>query len=376
MMLGMTSVAGYGRCAVLSAYGEPLELREYAVPDPEPGAVLLRVTQASICGSDLHMWRGDSQSIPVPAGGRALGHEGAAVVERLGNGVDTDSLGQPLRVGDRVVHSIVAGCNRCDHCGAGEPNLCRRKPPAPSAQDAPHFFGTFADYLYLRPGTPLFKVASTLPDDILSPVNCAMGTVLAGLQNGGVGPGKSVVLYGAGGLGLTGVALAKHLGAGCVIAIDRLTQRLELAREFGADEVIDATQVATAEERVAIVKEMTGGGADVVLELVGSAALFSEGVEMLDRGGAFVEIGLFFTGKTIAFDPASIVVAGKRIIGSNGYRPLVLPVILDFLARRHDTLPFDRLVSHRFKLADINDAFSASEWQQANTAVVRAVVEP
>lgn len=365
-----------GRCAVLHTYGEALELREYEIPEPEPGGVLLRITQASICGSDLHLWRGDARSIPLPPGGRAMGHEGAAVVARLGDGVDTDSLGQPIRVGDRVVHSIVAGCGRCERCLAGAVNLCRRKAPAPSADQSPHFFGTFADYLALGPGVPIFRVPDAVPDDILSPVNCAMGTVMEGLLAAGAGPGSSVVLCGAGGLGLTGVALAKHMGAAQVIAVDLLKPRLELARQFGADQTIDATEVATAEERIALVQEITGGGADVVVELVGIPNLLTEGVAMLDRGGTFVEIGLFFSGRSVAFDPSTVVTTGKRIIGSNGYRPLVLPLILDFLAGAHGRLPFDRLVSHRFKLTDINQAFGESEWQGSDTAVVRAVVEP
>lgn len=370
------STPSSGRCAVLSSYGQPLELREYPVLDPEPGGVLLRITQASICGSDLHMWRGDAASIPLPEGGRALGHEGSAIVERLGSGVCSDSLGIPLRVGDRVVHSIVVGCNRCAYCLAGQANLCRSKPPTPSAEVNPHFFGTFADYLQVRAGAPLFRVPDAVPDEVLSPVNCAMGTVMEGLVTAGISSGKSVVMYGAGGLGLTGVALAKHMGAGNVIVIDRLQNRLDLAREFGADHTINASEVSSTEERVGLVQELTEGGADAVLELVGIPDLLNEGVAMLGRGGTFVEIGLFFAGRTIAFDPSSLVVTSKRIVGSNGYRPLVLPRILDFLGRNHDQLPFDRLVSHRFGLDDINDAFDQSEWGNAGTAVVRAVIQP
>lgn len=375
-MIKTRPVPSSGRCAVLTSYGQPLELREYPVIEPEPGGVLLRITQASICGSDLHMRRGDAASIPLPEGGRALGHEGSAVVERLGSGVDSDSLGTPLRVGDRVVHSIVVGCNRCPYCLAGQANLCRSKPPAPSAQLNPHFFGTFADYHYVRPGAPLFRVPDGVPDKVLSPVNCAMGTVMEGLLAAEISSGKSVVMYGAGGLGLTGVALAKHMGAGNVIVIDKLQNRLDLASEFGADYTINASDITSAEERVGLVQELTAGGADAVLELVGIPDLLNEGVAMLGRGGSFVEIGLFFAGRTIAFDPSSVVVTSKRIVGSNGYRPLVLPRILDFLARNHEQLPFDRLVSHRFGLDDINNAFDQSEWGTAGTAVVRAVIQP
>ena len=365
-----------GRSAVLSSYGAPLEIREYPVAEPQPGAVLLRVCQSSICGSDLHMWRGDSESITIPSGGRALGHEGTGIVAALGSGVSTDSLGRPLRVGDRVVHSIVAGCAHCTWCLRGQPNLCRNKAPAPASTEKPHFFGTFADYFYVAPGVAIFRVPEELSDDVLAPVNCAMGTVMEGLMSAGVTSGTSVVFYGAGGLGLVGVALAKHLGAGQVVVIDRLQNRLDMALEFGADTAINAAEVHSAEARIALVHEATDGGADVVLELVGVPDILNEGVAMLGRGGAFVEIGLFFSGRTTVFDPASLVTTGKRIIGSNGYRPSVLPQILDFLVSAQHRLPFDRLVSHRFALADINRAFGESEWSRSDTAVVRAVVKP
>ena len=113
-----------GRLAVLTAYGEPFEVREYPVPDPGPGAMVVKVMQSAICGSDLHMWRRDSEGIPVPPGGRAMGHEGTGTVFRLGEGVTTDFLGTPLAEGDRVIHSVIVGCHRCHLCLRGEENLC------------------------------------------------------------------------------------------------------------------------------------------------------------------------------------------------------------------------------------------------------------
>jgi threonine dehydrogenase-like Zn-dependent dehydrogenase len=181
----VTASTRAGRCAVLTRYGEPLEIREYPVPDPEPGGVLLRMTQSSICGSDLHMWRKDSESIPMPPGGRALGHEGVGVVAALGAGVTTDSLGTPLREGDRVVASIVAGCSRCKFCLRGAPNLCKFKPPARSSAEAPHFFGTFADYHYVAPGVAIFRVPDAVSDDVLAP-----GELRDGHRDGGPTVGR------------------------------------------------------------------------------------------------------------------------------------------------------------------------------------------
>jgi D-arabinose 1-dehydrogenase-like Zn-dependent alcohol dehydrogenase len=368
-----------GRVAVLTDYGEPFEIREYDVPDPQPGAIVVRITQSAICGSDLHVYRGDTASLPIPPGGRTIGHEGTGVVHELGAGVSADALGTPLHVGDRIVHSLIGwGCHHCQLCLMGEINLCTGKTYAPAAGTFPYFAGTFADYYYVPPGTPVFKVPEGLSDDVLTPVNCAMGTVTQGLVSAGAGPGQTLVIQGAGGLGLTGAAMAKHMGADQVIVFDRLENRLELAREFGADVAINVDKHPMAQDRLELVRDLTHGrGADIVLELVGIPELLPEGIAMLRNGGTFVEIGQFFSGQTVAFDPSMLVLSGKKIIGSLMYQPLILTRVLDFLARHAGQRPFEKLISHHFKLADINDAFAQSEWQQAGDApVVRAVIVP
>jgi D-arabinose 1-dehydrogenase-like Zn-dependent alcohol dehydrogenase len=366
-----------GRLAVMTAYREPLELREYEVPDPEPGAIVLRVSQAAICGSDLHMYRGDTTR-PLPAGGRAMGHEGIGVIHKLGRGVTADAFGVPLQEGDRIVHSVITwGCQHCQLCLMGEYNLCTGKTVAPPAGVFPYFLGMFADYYYVPPGMPVFKVPGDLADEVVAPVNCAMGTVTQGLISAGAGEGQTIVIQGAGGLGLVGAAMAKDMGADRVIVFDRLERRLALAGEFGADHAVNVDEY-TSSERVELVRDLTRGrGADIVLELVGIADLLTEGVAMLRNGGTFVEIGSTFPGQTVAFDPASLVISGKRIIGSPMYKPLVLGRVLDFLARTREVRPYHRLISHRFGLADINEAFDQSEWQKpAQTPVVRAVLVP
>lgn len=366
-----------GRLAVLNAYGEPFELRTYDVPEPAPGAMVVRVTQSAICGSDLHMWRGDSAAIPVPDGGRAMGHEGTGVVHALGPGTTTDSLGTPLQEGDRVIHSVIVGCQGCYLCLRGEPNLCLRKVATPPAGSFPYFLGTFADFYYVSAGTPVFRVPDELADEVLAPVNCAMGTATQALLGAGVEQGQHVVVQGVGGLGLTAVAMAKDMGADQVIAFDRLPGRLEMAREFGADHVINVDEYEDADARVAAVRDLTKGrGADVVLEFVGLAELLPEGIAMLRKGGTYVDVGLFFPGRTIEFDPSTIVMTGKKVMGSAMYKPLVLATILDFLVRNQGKRPFQKLVSHRFELDDINDAFSRSEWDKQETTVTRAILVP
>jgi threonine dehydrogenase-like Zn-dependent dehydrogenase len=259
----------------------------------------------------------------------------------------------------------------------GEPNLCTRKTLAPPADVFPYFVGMFADYYYVPAGMPVFKVPDDLADEVVSPVNCAMGTVTQGLISAGAGEGQNIVILGAGGLGLVGAAMAKDMGADQVIIFDRLERRLALAKEFGADHAINVDKHTSA-ERIELVRDLTRGrGADIVLELVGLTDLLVEGVAMLRNGGTFVEIGVPFVGHPVAFDPATLVHGAKRVIGSVMYKPLVLGQVLDFLVRTQQSRPYHRLISHHFDLADINEAFEQSEWQkETETAVVRAVLVP
>ena len=135
-----------GRVVVCKEYGKPFEIEEYEVPEPEPGAVLLRMTQAGICGSDLHVWRGDQVNVPLPPTGRAMGHEGTGVVQQLGAGLSTDTLGTPLREGDRVVYSAIFPCNHCHLCLRGDTNWCANRTHR-AAGVYPYFTGTYADFL-------------------------------------------------------------------------------------------------------------------------------------------------------------------------------------------------------------------------------------
>jgi threonine dehydrogenase-like Zn-dependent dehydrogenase len=337
--------------------------------------VLLRMTQAGICGSDLHTWRGDQVNTPLPPSGRVMGHEGTGVVEKLGDGVTTDILGTPIKEGDRIVYSAVFPCYRCHLCLRGDTNWCVNRGYA-AADVYPYFTGTYADFLYLPPRHPLFRVPDQLPDELLGPVNCAMGTVTTGLLRAGLREGQYVVIQGAGGLGLNATAMAKDMGADRVIVLDRLENRLQLAEEFGADHTINIEEYNTPETRVHRVWELTNGrGADVVMELVGRAELLAEGIDMLSNGGTFVEIGDIVRGREVSIDPSKLL-RGKSSLGSLMYRPALLPTLLDFLVRNQKKLPFHKIVSHRFPLAEVNEAFAQAEWNQRQTNVTRAMLVP
>ncbi|MFZ1058699.1 MAG: alcohol dehydrogenase catalytic domain-containing protein, partial [Candidatus Rokuibacteriota bacterium] len=201
-------MAATGKAAVFHGPGKPFELTELPLPEVEPQGVLVRVSVSNICGSDLHFWRGDAP-LKLPDDGWIYGHEMCGRVARLGAEIKTDSLGEPLKEGDRVAYCYFYPCGRCYACLNNEPASCPNKVGRPlGPRTFPHFHGAFAQYYYLRPGGFLFKVPDELSDEIVAPVNCALSQVIYGLHKAGLRFGDSVVIQGAGGLGVQAAAVA------------------------------------------------------------------------------------------------------------------------------------------------------------------------
>jgi len=363
-----------GRVAAFPTAGGRFTIAEFPVPEPEPGAIIVRVVMAGICGSDLHAWRGETRGA-----GTAAGHEMVGRVARLGPGVSTDSRGRPLREGDRIVYAYFYPCRRCPVCLRGRLSACPHEVARRPLGEPPYFTSAYADYYYLRPGHWVYRAPDELTDEQLTPVNCAVAQVIFALQEAGVRLGDSFVTQGAGGLGLYALAVAREMGAGPLIAIDGVPGRLELAKQFGADYTIDLRELASAEARVARVRELTGGyGADVVADFVGHARVVPEGVAMTRNGGTYLEGGNISPDDEAPFRPNALVSGRKRIVGVMHYNPDSIGAALDFLLRTRDRYPYDRMISHRFPLDRIDEAMAACEWagRQADCAVVRGVIVP
>ena len=364
-----------GRAVIMLKPRAPFEIREYELPAPARGGLNMRVSQAGICGSDLHFWHADVAFDWMPPGGMLMGHEGCGVVHELGEGTTTDAIGTPLSEGDRIVYSSVAGCGHCYYCMRAETNLCVHYPTLPIVGEPPFFRGTFADYYCMSAAEAVFKVPDAVPDECLSFINCAMGTVAEGLLQVPLERGQSVVVFGAGGLGLCAIGVARCLGADVVIGLDRQPRRLELAKAFGADVTINIDEM-DSDERVAYVRELTGRGVDVVLEVVGNKQIMPEGLQMLARGGTFVQIGAVDPTDTVEIHPG-LLYQRTRIMGSGMYEPKRIPMLLNMIERNLDRLPFDRIVSTRYPLEDVDRAFAEADWMTSgSTEVTRAVLVP
>ncbi|MFO8101855.1 MAG: zinc-binding dehydrogenase [Dehalococcoidia bacterium] len=351
--------------AVYKGLGQPFEIQEFPVPDPEPGAILVKITMATICGSDLHMWRGDvdlvAMGAPLPA---ILGHEMTGKVVKLGKGVATDSAGQPLAEGDRVVYRYFIPCGHCPACLRGDDAACLANLMyiAP-CEPFPHFLGAYAEYYYVRPGQTIIRVPDELTDEMVAPANCALSEVIYGLEKVNLRLGETVVIQGAGGLGINATAVAREMGAQQVIVIDSIRDRLELATAFGADEIIDMNEFKTPDERIGKVMELTAyRGADVVAELVGVPAAVPEGLGMVGSGGRYLEIGNIGIGKMVEIDPAgSLVIGSRTIYGVVTYKANTLKKAMDFLSRTKDKYPFDKILAKKYRLEEINEAFAAQD---------------
>ncbi len=347
--------------AAFTGVRKPFAIREFPVPEPEPGAILVKVRLANVCGSDLHAWRGEyditlGHTEPFCL---SIGHEMAGEVAELGDGVTGDSAGQPLAVGDRIVYQYFCPCGHCKACRRGKTPRCEtgmrnRFPPT----QYPHFNAAYGQYFYLRPGQAVFKIPDNVPDDLAGPANCALSQVIDGLQRGNVGIGDTLVIQGAGGLGLNAVAVAKERGVSQIIIIDSVESRLELATEFGADVTLDLNEFPNPEDRIRRVKQLTNGeGADAVLELVGHATVVPEGIAMLGSGGDYLMIGCITQKQICEIHPAELVHGGKTLHGLMWYHPHSLQQALTLLSTRADRYPFHKILAAKYPLTEVTQAF-------------------
>lgn len=360
-----------GKAAIFTTPKGRMDIRDVPLPAVEPDGILVRVTMGNICGSDLHIWRGDT---PLRPGHHIIGHEMVGRIAALGRHIKTDSQGQPLAVGDRVTYPYFYFCGRCYACLEGYRSACVNMMRTPYQMgDVFVSMGAYAEYYYVRPGHYVFKVPDALSDAMVSPVNCALSQVIYGLQRVGLRLGQSIVIQGAGGLGIYAAAVARDMGASQVLVIDRFEPRLAMAASFGADHLIHLSTYDTEEKRVRRVRELTHGwGADVCVEVVGSPAVIPEGIRMLKNGGHYLIMGSINPKQTAPLEAGRIVFGRLTLVALATYEPWAIPQALDFMRRNQTRYPFDKLISHTFALADINEAF-----EQADAgAVIRAAIVP
>jgi alcohol dehydrogenase, propanol-preferring len=311
----------------LHEFGRPLKVEEVPEPKPGPNDVLISVKVSSICGTDLSIRAG---RYPAPiALPRIMGHEQSGVVVEIGSEV------KRLKVGDRVSSGCVVGCGACANCCKELEFWCTTLPSRFCGGD---FEGSFADFMVM-PERVVWKLPDELSFEEGSVLTDALATPYGAMKTADLRPGETVAIFGAGGLGLCSVQLAKVFGSTEVIAVDLLDHKLAMAKELGADEVINAQ----ATDPVARIRSVTNGGVDVAFVLVGSEQAMQQALASVGFIGRVVLVGL--GAQTLSVDPFSISYKKTTIMGHMGYPSTDFPVLMDLVRTKRINL--QPIISHR-----------------------------
>ena len=344
------------KAAVLEQFDAPLAIRDVDVAAPGPNEVLVRTAAVGLCHSDLHMMQG-LRDVPLPM---VLGHEVSGVVEAVGAQVSG------LAVGDHVVGCLSVFCGNCPVCVSGRQVLCAN----PEVKQAPgvakrlsmggkpvaqnYNLSGFAEQILVHPNA-LVKIRKDMPLDRAALLGCAVITGTGAVfRSARVEPGSTVAVVGCGGVGLSAVNGAAIAGAARIIAIDMLASKLELAKQFGATDVIDASTT----DPVAAVKALTGNGVEYAFECIGNKAATEQCWAMLTPGGTATVIGLFRPNIKVEI-PGTEFITEKRLQGSlMGSNRLTqdIPRLVELYMQ--GKLKLDELISQRIALEDINKGFA------------------
>ena len=371
-----------GLSAVLSDRKDPKdkwELEELPLPETEDDGILIRVQATGICGSDLHVWRGDGKNPEDPEEEpKTLGHEMMGTVYKMGKNIKFDSLRNPLKEGDRVIFPYFFPCMSCYNCIRGEFGACKFR-SRKTYNEWKYCNSGFSQYYYLKPPHFIFHAPEDLSNNSLVALNCALAQVIEVFNVAKIDFGDNVVIQGAGGLGIYATSVAREMGANKVIVIDGQKSRLELARKCGASDTININEIPTPEERINLVKELTDSiGADSVIELVGFPSVLEEGIKMCRMRGKYLEVGSITINNMINLDANYLVSNQIKFLSFQHYDPWVIPNAVKFLQRTKNKYPLSNLISHQFPLEDINNAFQKSDWtsKNQNSEITRAIINP
>jgi NDMA-dependent alcohol dehydrogenase len=347
--------------AVLREPNSGFEILEVELDAPKRGEVCVELRASGVCHSDWNTVTGDTPS-PLPA---VLGHEGAGVVASVGEGVTS------VAPGDHVVLSWMPACGRCGPCVGGRPSLCETAAPALLAgtlldgttrmrlEGKPlhhySFLSTFAEQTVV-PEASCVRIRQDAPFDVAALVGCAVVTGIGAVLNRAmVRTGSSVVVFGAGGVGLSAIQACGLVGASVVIAVDPAEERRELARELGATHTVDPSETDPGDA----VRELTAGrGAAYGFEASGARGMAGTAWDAVARGGTLVCIGIPPLGATVELPGADLVRHEKIITGSlyGSCRPHIdMPMVIDLYM--DGRLDLDRLKGSSYPLHRINEAF-------------------
>ncbi len=357
------------KAAVLHEVGQPLQIEDIQISKPGPREVLVRTAAAGICHSDLHFIEG-SYPYKLPA---VLGHESAGVVEAVGADV------RYVEPGDHVITCLSAFCGHCEACITGHLSICTSPEVQRDSDQEPRLsqngepvtqfvnLSSFAEQMLIHEHA-LVKIRKDMPLDRAALIGCAVTTGVGAVHNTAkVEVGSTVAVVGCGGVGLSCINGAAIAGAGRIIAIDMVGSKLNLAKAFGATDVIDASEGDVAKQ----VKEMTGGGVHYSFEAIGRKDTAEQCFKMLRPGGTATIIGMIPLGTKIELHGAEFLMERKiqgSAMGSNRFR-VDMPRYVDFYLSGR--LHLDEMVAQRIRLDQVNDGLDAlKQGEMARSVIV------
>lgn len=356
------------KAAVLREVGKPLEIEEIAISKPGPREVLIRTAAAGVCHSDLHFMEGlYPTKMPI-----VMGHESAGVVEQVGSDV------KYVKPGDHVITCLSVFCGHCEMCVTGHLSLCDSPETRRGENDGPRLSQTgteivqfadlssFAEQMLVHEHA-IVKIREEMPLDRAALIGCAVTTGVGSVfHTAKVEPGGTVAVIGCGGVGLSCVNGAALAGAGRIIAVDMNEGKLEMAKTFGATDVVNGASGDAVEQ----VKELTQGGVQYAFEAIGLKATAEQAFKMLRPGGAATIIGMIPAGVKIELTGSAFLQEKKiqgSMMGSNRFR-VDMPRFVDFYL--NGKLHLDEMVSKRVGLADVNQAFEDMKTGQLARSVI------
>ena len=348
----------HATAAIFHSPAQPLELKSVALPTLRNGEALVEVVCCTLCGSDLHSISGARQ-VPAPSilGHEILGH----VSDVCGDVRDVDGI--TVKQGDRVVWSVAANCGTCFYCSEGPLQKCETlfKYGHEELTDEHPLSGGLSTHCHLAPGTAIVRVPDGLVDVVACPSSCATATVAAALRTAGNIQGQSVVIHGAGMLGLTAAAMARSCSAAHVIVTDIDPDRVRRAKQFGATH-------ASLES----LSDVSGGrGADLVLDMSGSPDAMESSLNLLRIGGRLILVGAVFPARPLSMQADQLVRKMLRVEGVHNYEPRDLQTAVRFLTDHGDEYPFASLVEREFSLQDVNMAVEDAHKSGAFRVAIR-----
>ncbi len=337
------------KAAVFYQAHQPLKVEEVKKPEIKTDEILVKVAACGVCHTDLHYIDHGVPTFKKPP--VILGHEPSGTVAEIGENVAN------FKIGEKVLLPAVLTCGRCDYCRTGRENICTAQEMLGNNVD-----GAYAEYVK-APAKDAFHLPDEIPLVEGSIIADAISTPFHAVKNRAcVKPGDTVVVFGCGGIGINIVQVAKAVG-GIVLAVDLLEKKLDWAKKFGADYLVNSGETDDVAKKI---RKLTGGGSDFAFEAIGNPGTIQQAFNCLRTGGRLVMVG--YSPEDVSLSAARIMYREMEIMGSLGCRPVDYPKIIELV--KMGKLKVKELVTHKFKLEDINTAFEVMRKGESLRSVI------